>query len=221
MARKTAVRTSAQQQQQQQDEASATDASPQQRRTIARKSVTTKPRTPGTWTNPRVIATSDQPDTTATIGGRRRQTARKSTTPQKVASATTAAARRTMARKSATTTTPKRTARKARTTPAKSGRTGAAGTRTSRAAGGSHLNVEVYRGPPDEQLTGGWPKGWIKVIQERRNAAINTKGRRDRYWFTPLLRLKIRSMVRVQNFIQNLKKTRGDEQKAFNMLKAK
>ena len=76
----------------------------------------------------------------------------------------------------------------------------------------------VWTGPPDEPLDGGWPKGWTKHIYERSSGA--TKGGRDRYWFTPVLNRKLRSMVEVKRFMAALKQSDGDETMAVKVFKS-
>jgi hypothetical protein len=87
--------------------------------------------------------------------------------------------------------------------------------------GGAASNVEVFHGPPDEPLEGGWPPGWTKKVYERAGGDIQTKGRQDRYWYTPGHQYKLRSLVEVKRFIQALQAYSGDETKAFSEIKKK
>lgn len=72
--------------------------------------------------------------------------------------------------------------------------------------------LPVWTGPPDEDIDGGWPKGWVKKIFARKNGA--TKGSTDRYWYSPKEKFKLRSMVQVRKFLKALAETKGDERKA-------
>lgn len=70
----------------------------------------------------------------------------------------------------------------------------------------------VWAGPPDEDIDGGWPKGWMKRVFARKNGA--SKGSTDRYWYSPKESFKLRSMVQVKKFLKALKETKGDEKMA-------
>jgi len=72
--------------------------------------------------------------------------------------------------------------------------------------------LPVWTGLPDENMDGGWPKGWVKKIFARKNGA--TKGSTDRYWYSPKEKFKLRSMVQVKKFLKALAVTKGDEKKA-------
>jgi hypothetical protein len=67
----------------------------------------------------------------------------------------------------------------------------------------------IWEGKPDEKLEGGWPSGWIKRIYERQEGA--SKGTKDRYWYTPIQKYKLRSMVEVKKFLKALADHDGDE----------
>ena len=75
---------------------------------------------------------------------------------------------------------------------------------------------EVYSGPPDDYLEGGWPPGWIKKAVMRTVGV--QKGKADRYWYTPKLGFKLRSLSGVKRFIAALKECDGDEDQAFTMI---
>lgn len=45
-----------------------------------------------------------------------------------------------------------------------------------------------------------------------------TRGDKDRYWFTPAKKYRLRSMVEVKKFLENLKRTGGDEVQAKKMM---
>ena len=80
---------------------------------------------------------------------------------------------------------------------------------------------EIFSGLPDEPLPGGgggWPEGWTKKVVKR--ASGESKGHTDRYWYTPITQLKLRSMVEVQKFIQALEQTNGDEVAAKKIFKS-
>ena len=74
----------------------------------------------------------------------------------------------------------------------------------------------VWEGAPDEDLEGGWPDGWVKKLYARKNGA--TKGTKDRYWFTPVEKYKLRSMNEVKRFMAALQKTDGDEKQAKSIM---
>jgi len=69
--------------------------------------------------------------------------------------------------------------------------------------------LPVWTGTPDEDIDGGWPKGWVKKVYARKNGA--TKGATDRYWYSPKEKFKLRSMVQVRKFLKALAGTKGDE----------
>ena len=79
--------------------------------------------------------------------------------------------------------------------------------------------IEVWSGEPNEPLEGGWPAGWTKKIFERPSGA--TKGTHDRYWYTPITKRKLRSMVEVNRFLAALEKSQGDEDEAWKIFKKK
>jgi len=69
-----------------------------------------------------------------------------------------------------------------------------------------------WTGPPNEDIDGGWPKGWVKKVFARKNGA--SKGSTDRYWYSPEEKFKLRSIVQVKKFLKALVETKGDEKKA-------
>jgi hypothetical protein len=75
----------------------------------------------------------------------------------------------------------------------------------------------VWEGTPDEPCKGGWPKGWIKRVFQRKNGA--SKGHTDRYWYSPISSFKLRSMVEVHKFMTALKAAKGDEATAKRTMK--
>ena len=77
--------------------------------------------------------------------------------------------------------------------------------------------VEVYRGPPTEDLPGGWPEGWCKIMVERQGG--DTKGTKDRYWYSPGNH-KFRSMIEVKKFLKALQECGGDESQAKKIYKS-
>jgi Methyl-CpG binding domain len=72
---------------------------------------------------------------------------------------------------------------------------------------------EVYRGKPNEDIKGGWPRGWLKTEVQRKSG-----GSRDRYWYSPGGK-KFRSMIEINNFFRALSKARGDEDAAWKIFK--
>lgn len=86
-------------------------------------------------------------------------------------------------------------------------------------SGSKPAAAEVWSGPPDDKLEGGWPEGWVKKKIERSGGA--TKGRLDPYWYSPLTAKKFRSMTEVRRFLALLGETSGDENAAWNLFKNK
>lgn len=76
---------------------------------------------------------------------------------------------------------------------------------------------EIWSGPPDEELPGGWPRGWTKKVFERASGA--SKGHRDRYWFTPQKQYKLRSIIGVRKFLGYLRTVGNDEDLAWQMFR--
>ena len=77
----------------------------------------------------------------------------------------------------------------------------------------------IWTGVPDEPLEGGWPMGWMKKIFVRKSGA--SAGHTDRYWYTPECQYKLRSMVEVRKFLENLRTCKGDEVAAKRMMNSK
>ncbi|KAL3943305.1 MAG: hypothetical protein SGBAC_002633 [Bacillariaceae sp.] len=75
----------------------------------------------------------------------------------------------------------------------------------------------LSEGPPTENLEGGWPEGWVKRVYERASGV--TKGSTDKYWYTPINGLKLRSIVEVRRFLKALKTTNGNENEAKKIMK--
>jgi hypothetical protein len=69
---------------------------------------------------------------------------------------------------------------------------------------------QTYSGPPDEPIEGGWPAGWTKIIVPRKSGAKAP----DKYWYSPIEKLKFRSMVEVERFMAALATCNGDETEA-------
>jgi hypothetical protein len=78
---------------------------------------------------------------------------------------------------------------------------------------------ETFSGPPDEAMEGGWPAGWKKSVVQRQSGA--TAGTQDRYWYTPTLEYKLRSMKEVKRFMAALATAKGDEKEAWGAFKHK
>jgi hypothetical protein len=81
---------------------------------------------------------------------------------------------------------------------------------------GQKAAAAIWIGAPDEKLDGGWPKGWRKEIYSRARGP-----RTDRYWYSPKLQCKLRSMVEVKKFLSALMECSGDEQAAFQIARNK
>ena len=77
--------------------------------------------------------------------------------------------------------------------------------------------VEVYRGPPEEELKGAWPPGWLQIVVQRQVGTY--KGIKDRYWFSPSCK-KFRSTREIEKFLAALKKTQGDEDEAWKLFRS-
>jgi hypothetical protein len=75
---------------------------------------------------------------------------------------------------------------------------------------------QVYYGRPEEDIPGGWPDGWMKRTFQRPGGQ---KQRFDRYWYTPQMQYKLRSIVEIKKFMQYLKDSNGDEETAYAYLK--
>mmetsp|Transcript_20402 Transcript_20402/g.57666 ORF Transcript_20402/g.57666 Transcript_20402/m.57666 type:complete len:85 (+) Transcript_20402:1-255(+) len=79
----------------------------------------------------------------------------------------------------------------------------------------------TFEGTPDEPYPGNeggdWPKGWVKRMFERTGGA--TKGQQDRYWYSPNIGFRLRSMVEVKRFVTALDRVDGDEEKAKKIFK--
>eukprot|EP00536_Pseudo-nitzschia_multiseries_P015653 jgi/Psemu1/218743/e_gw1.926.15.1 len=61
----------------------------------------------------------------------------------------------------------------------------------------------VYSGCPIQSIDGGWPVGWTEKVFQRQNGA--SKGKLDRYWYSPGKQLKFRSIISVQRFLSCVK----------------
>ena len=70
------------------------------------------------------------------------------------------------------------------------GRPSKAASGSSSASGKAKMLSE---GPPTEDLEGGWPEGWVRRVFERASGA--TKGTTDKYWYSPIEGIKLRSIV--------------------------
>ncbi len=81
------------------------------------------------------------------------------------------------------------------------------------------LDPMVAEGIPDEAYPGGgdWPPGWKKRVYQRRSGA--SKGHLDRYWYTPQLQVKLRSMPEIQRWLEAMKQTDGNEEESKKLYK--
>ena len=103
-------------------------------------------------------------------------------------------------------------------TPNKKAKTAENGSTPAKSTDGKRVPAtEVWSGPPDDKIEGGWPKGWLKKKFERSSGT--SKGTHDRYWFSPVEQYKFRSIKEVKKFLDCLKKTGGDETKAKKLMK--
>ena len=72
---------------------------------------------------------------------------------------------------------------------------------------------EIFSGPPDENIgEDGWPDGWTKKVFKRMGGS--SKGHTDRYWYSPKIKFKLRSVVDVRRFLKAMKMTNGDEEES-------
>jgi hypothetical protein len=95
------------------------------------------------------------------------------------------------------------------------------GVATSKASGRRTGVPEIWSGPPNEPLEGGWPKGWIKRVFVRQSGA--SKSQEDRYWYPPESQTngkvhKLRSMKEVERYLVAFKAT-NDANKAWDARK--
>jgi Methyl-CpG binding domain len=82
--------------------------------------------------------------------------------------------------------------------------------------------IEISNGPPDEilQVPGGlWPPGWTRKVFERQSGA--SKGHRDRYWYSPKMGYKFRSIKQVLHFLADMVTTGADEERAYKLYKTR
>ena len=101
---------------------------------------------------------------------------------------------------------------KEKSMPKKKSQPSAKASRPSPAGGAGGGPLPIWEGPPDEALEGGWPDGWVKKVFQRKSG--QSKGSTDRYWYTPIQKYKLRSMVEVKKFIRALEQYGGDEMAA-------
>jgi len=80
-------------------------------------------------------------------------------------------------------------------------------------------NPAVWEGAPDEDVEGGWPEGWIK--RKFKRIGGKSAGTLDRYWYSPGMNFKLRSMTEVKKFLAALRANNGDEAMAWKVLKNK
>ena len=74
---------------------------------------------------------------------------------------------------------------------------------------------EIYRGPPEEEMEGGWPQGWLQVTVQRR---VGRKIK-DRYYFSPSCK-KFRSLKETKDFLALAEKAGGDEEEAWKLFRS-
>ena len=71
-------------------------------------------------------------------------------------------------------------------------------------------NKIVYMGPPkSDRKNGKWPEGWTMEIYKRLSGLY--KGQMDKYFFSPKKKYKLRSMVEVERFLEEMTKHNDDE----------
>lgn len=163
----------------------------------------------------------DGPNSSAATG--RRTSARRTPTRKTKAAATT---------KTPTTTTGTTSKSKSRTktttTTAKQARqktvTKAAVTKgkakSKKATKRTWRDPMVSEGKPDEPFpgVGDWPAGWIKRVYQRQAGA--SKGHCDRYWYTPVLQVRLRSMLEVKRWLAAMKQTGDDEEESQKIFRS-
>lgn len=72
----------------------------------------------------------------------------------------------------------------------------------------------VWSGPPDENIGMEWPPGWRKESYSRGSTGTSAK-QRDKYWFTPVKNIRLRSIPDVKRFLNALPLCDNDEEQAF------
>lgn len=78
----------------------------------------------------------------------------------------------------------------------------------------------IFEGEPDEPFPGGgdkWPTGWLKRVYQRKNGA--TARQTDKYWYTPGIQHKLRSLKEIKRWIHAMEIVDGDESKAKGLYK--
>jgi hypothetical protein len=79
---------------------------------------------------------------------------------------------------------------------------------------------EIWFGTPGpDEIPGGWPEGWTKRTFERQSG--ESKGHTDSYWYTPILKMKLRSIKEIKRFMGYLHDSSGDEAQAWKICKGK
>eukprot|EP00557_Chaetoceros_sp_GSL56_P004974 CAMPEP_0176495564 /NCGR_PEP_ID=MMETSP0200_2-20121128/10723_1 /TAXON_ID=947934 /ORGANISM="Chaetoceros sp., Strain GSL56" /LENGTH=908 /DNA_ID=CAMNT_0017893449 /DNA_START=153 /DNA_END=2879 /DNA_ORIENTATION=- len=74
----------------------------------------------------------------------------------------------------------------------------------------SDKRVLLHTGPAESL-----PSGWTEKLYKRTTGLQHT----DRYWYSPLLKKKFRSLAQVSRFLDLLKKEHGDEAKAWELFR--
>lgn len=74
----------------------------------------------------------------------------------------------------------------------------------------SDKRVLLHTGPAESL-----PSGWTEKLYKRTTGLKHT----DRYWYSPLLKKKFRSLAQVSRFLDLLKKESGDEEKAWELFR--
>ena len=77
----------------------------------------------------------------------------------------------------------------------------------------------LWEGPPDEPFPAGgnWPEGWLKRVCKRTSGA--TAGQTDKYWITPGVKQRLRSIMEIRKWMKAMQVSNGDETEARKLYK--
>ncbi|KAG7368799.1 adenosine-deaminase (editase) domain containing protein [Nitzschia inconspicua] len=104
-------------------------------------------------------------------------------------------------------------------TPNATGATAALSTTKKCTAKTQYRDEEVYSGKPKGKIMGReWPEGWIMKSFRRRGGA--TAGRDDHYWYSPINKIKLRSIREVERFLLAMDAHDGNEDLAKKNMNA-
>jgi hypothetical protein len=90
-------------------------------------------------------------------------------------------------------------------------------TTPAKGAGAGPKEVATVPAPEPEFADNKYGKGWIR--KEFLRASGATKGTTDKYWYSPKMQHRLRSMAEVRRFLKCLEAKEGDEEEAFKLFK--